>query len=87
MESYFSINPNSGNQLFQFNGKFGPYFCTMIVRLHNFDGSMQVPKKITYFEYFEQKRNGMVYPIVSTAKNVNVTNAKNAMALFGKPYQ
>ena len=87
MKSYFSTNPNSGNQLFQFNGKFAPYFRTIIVRLHNFDGSMQIPEKITYFEYYEQSRNGRLYPIVTTAKNLPVMDAEKAMTLFDKQYQ
>jgi len=87
MRSYFATDPENSNQLFQFNGKFAPYFRTMIVRLHNFDGSMQIPEKITYFEYYEQSRNGRVYPIVTTAKNLLVMDAENAMTLFDKQYQ
>jgi dolichyl-phosphooligosaccharide-protein glycotransferase len=87
MKSYFAMNPNSGNQLFQFNGKFGLYFNTMIVRLHNFDGSMQIPEKITYFEYYGQNRNGRLYPIVTTAESLNITEAEMAMTQFGKQYQ
>jgi oligosaccharyl transferase (archaeosortase A-associated) len=29
-----------------------PYFQTMVARLHNFDGSMQTPKTVNYFQYF-----------------------------------
>ncbi|MGA2911998.1 MAG: oligosaccharyl transferase, archaeosortase A system-associated [Methanoregula sp.] len=87
MMSFFFADPNSKNQLIQFNGERGPYFRTMITRLHNFDGSMQTPRNITYLEYYEENRNGWLYPMVTTTKYLNVSDTDNAIKKFESQHQ
>jgi dolichyl-diphosphooligosaccharide--protein glycosyltransferase len=84
MKSFFTPDPKNPGQLLQINGEFPPYFKTMIVRLHNFDGSMQIPGKVAYLEYYDENRNGLFYPMVTTAKNLDVQDAKTAIKYFEK---
>ncbi len=87
MKSFFIKDPAKSGQLLQFNGKLPPYFNTTIVRLHNFDGSMQIPKMISYLEYYNENRNGLLYPVVTNvqfldARFLNKTEVNNAIKNF-----
>ena len=82
IKSFFQTDPTSNNQLLQLNGELPPYYLTMIARLHNFDGTMQIPGKITYLEYYDQNREGLLYPMVTNVRILNVTNAKTALGNF-----
>jgi len=84
IKSFFTQNPQKPGQLLQLNAEFPPYFRTTLIRLHNFDGSMQVPGKVAYLEYTEENRNGLLYPMVTTAQFLNVTEATIAIRKFGQ---
>ncbi len=84
IKSFFTQNPQNPGQLLQLNGEFPPYFRTTLIRLHNFDGSMQIPGKVAYMEYTEENRNGLLYPMVTTAQFLNVTDATTAIRKFGQ---
>jgi dolichyl-diphosphooligosaccharide--protein glycosyltransferase len=85
MKSFFAKNP--AGKLMQLNGELPPYFHTTVVRLHNFDGSMQIPGTVTYMEYNNEDRNGFSYPMVTTATFLNVTEATNAITNFERQSQ
>ncbi len=82
MKSFFTQNPDKSGQLMQINGELSPYFHTTVVRLHNFDGSMQIPGRVAYLEYSNENRNGLLYPMVTMAQFMNVTDATNAVKNF-----
>ncbi|MCX6701501.1 MAG: oligosaccharyl transferase, archaeosortase A system-associated, partial [Methanomicrobiales archaeon] len=82
VKSFFIQNPQKSGQLLQLNGEFYPYFQTTVVRLHNFDGSMQIPGTVTYLVYNNENRNGFLYPMVTNAQTLNVADATNAIKKF-----
>ena len=82
VKSFFIPNPERPGQLLQLNGESPPYFNTTIVRLHNFDGSMQIPGAVTYLVYNNENRNGLLYPMVTNAQTLNMANATNAIKKF-----
>jgi dolichyl-diphosphooligosaccharide--protein glycosyltransferase len=45
---------------------------------------MQIPGKVAYMEYTEENRNGLLYPMVTTAQFLNVTDATTAIRKFGQ---
>ena len=82
VKSFFIPNPERPGQLLQLNGESPPYFHTTVVRLHNFDGSMQIPGTFTYLVYNNENRNGLLYPMVTDAQTLNMANATNAIKKF-----
>jgi oligosaccharyl transferase (archaeosortase A-associated) len=52
------------------------YYQTMISRLHNFDGSMVDPSKVTYIEYVDGTSYGSPYPILTAANMLGIDEAK-----------
>jgi dolichyl-phosphooligosaccharide-protein glycotransferase len=85
IQSFFQKNPPNANQLLQLNGELGPYFQTVLVRLHNFDGSMITPGKTVYIEYYTENRNGLDYPIATKAQILDTDTAVNATRSFSSP--
>ena len=58
------------------------YYETMISRLHNFDGSLADPTKVYYLEYLEPQKAGTNYPVITTARLMNATEALAAAEAF-----
>jgi len=79
VRSFFIPDPAKPGQLLQLNGEFLPYYHTTVSRLQNFDGSMQVPGTVTYLVYQNENRNGLLYPMVTTAQTLTVADAANAL--------
>ncbi|MCX6698349.1 MAG: oligosaccharyl transferase, archaeosortase A system-associated, partial [Methanomicrobiales archaeon] len=82
MKNFFRPNPETPGQLMQFEGKLPPYFSTTLARLHNFDGSMQIPGTVTYLEYHNENRGGVSYPMGTYEKALSVADATNAIQRF-----
>jgi len=59
------------------------YYHTMISRLHNFDGSMNVPDNVVYIE-FPKNSGGSVLPILSTAEILDIDSARQKMNQFNE---
>ena len=60
----------------------GPYYQTMISRLHNFDGSMATPTDAYYVEYADQSVTQVPYPVLSNAAAMNVSAATARAAQY-----
>jgi dolichyl-phosphooligosaccharide-protein glycotransferase len=75
-------NPKQPGQWIQLKGKLQPYYCTTVVRLQNFDGSMIVPEKTVYSEYYIQNQGGMAIPIVTTFNLLDQAATENAVEQF-----
>jgi dolichyl-phosphooligosaccharide-protein glycotransferase len=82
-------NPKQPGQWIQLKGKLEPYYCTTVVRLQNFDGSMIIPEKTVYSEYYIQNQGGMAIPIVTKfdlrdqADTINAVKQFNSQPLNG----
>jgi len=85
-KSFFQADPAHKDQLLQLNGELSPYYWTMIARLHNFDGSMEIPGIITYLEYYEQQREGLSYPMVTNVRFLKLTDALASIGNFRPGY-
>jgi dolichyl-phosphooligosaccharide-protein glycotransferase len=79
MKSFYIHDPIQKNKLLKLNGEFEPYFQTISVRLHNFDGSMIKPTNIIYLEYYNENRGGLAYPIVTKSQLLPADDAKKAV--------
>lgn len=82
IKTFFKPNPETPGQLMQLEGKLPPYFQTTVARLHNFDGSMQIPGTITYLEYYHENRDGLSYPMGTYERSLNMSEATNAIRKF-----
>lgn len=78
--------PNAGNpaqsQVGQVN--LGPYFGTIISRLHNYDGSMAEPKMVNYIEYRDAGIEGYPYPIIEEGEAMLPQEAKARVEAFNR---
>ncbi|HVP93939.1 MAG TPA: oligosaccharyl transferase, archaeosortase A system-associated, partial [Methanoregulaceae archaeon] len=88
--TYLIPDPNNAGQYGPVTLYEAPYFQTMISKLHNFDGSMTDPTTAFYVEYSDPSITTVPYPVVTGAKNVNVSDGLvmvsqyNAQAAAGK---
>ena len=83
IKSFFQTDPTSDDGLFPV--QWGT--STILLKQddcpsHNFDGTMQIPGKITYLEYYDQNREGLLSPLVTDIRILNVTNTKTALGNF-----
>jgi dolichyl-diphosphooligosaccharide--protein glycosyltransferase len=63
------------NQVQSFLFTEGPYYQTMISRLHNFDGSFTKATTALYVEYADPGSTGLQLPVVTNARSMNVSDA------------
>jgi len=73
--TYLIPDPNNPNQYGPVTLYDEPYYQTMESRLHNFDGSMTDPTTAFYIEYSDPSITSIPYPVVTGAKNMNVSDA------------
>jgi len=60
------------------------YYLTMVSRLHNFDGSYTEPTVVYYIEFMDAKTAEMSGPLVTTAQQMNSTDAIKAADKFNQ---
>jgi|WetSurMetagenome_2_1015567.scaffolds.fasta_scaffold35187_1 dolichyl-phosphooligosaccharide-protein glycotransferase len=82
MKSFYMHDPANNNKLLKLNGEFEPYYHIISVRLHNFDGSVIKPGNVIYFEYYNENRAGLAYPIVTKSQILPAEDAKKAVQRF-----
>jgi dolichyl-phosphooligosaccharide-protein glycotransferase len=73
--TYLIPDPNNQGQYGPVTLYDEPYYQTMVSRLHNFDGSMTDPTTAFYVEYSDPSITTVPYPVVTGAKNMNVSDA------------
>jgi dolichyl-phosphooligosaccharide-protein glycotransferase len=74
-QTYLIPDPNNPGQYGPITLYEEPYYQTMESRLHNFDGSMTDPTTAFYVEYSDSSITSIPYPVVTGAKNMNVSDA------------
>jgi dolichyl-diphosphooligosaccharide--protein glycosyltransferase len=86
VRSFYQTDPAQKNQMMRSNREFPPYYQTMMTRLHNFDGSMQIPGTITYLEYYYLNTGGLLYSVIANTRYLNVSSANAAILNFKPGY-
>lgn len=82
MKSFYIHDPVQKDKLLKLNMEFEPYFQTILVRLHNYDGSMILPNNTIYLEYYNENRGGLMYPIVTKSQILPVNETQLLIQQF-----
>jgi dolichyl-diphosphooligosaccharide--protein glycosyltransferase len=77
-------NPENPAQYQPIQTNAGPYFHTLVSRLHNTDGSMVVPQTVSYIEYRDPGADGYPYPVITRGEAMTPEQAQAMVDAFNK---